>query len=353
MINRCTRLAAIPLVFVVFVIGVKGQGEVKVREAKLVSKLQVQHIGRALDLKVIAKYKLFIINDINAADGQPILHAYSMDSLKLFRSFINHGEAKDEMSNVGSIHYFEGESQLYAFDIYKQRFGIISLDSLVGNADHLITGYLGQDGLAANESSWPKFQFPILLSGTNHIIERHQNSAGSPVSVFDIYSSNGKLLQSTGSFPQVTPVFDARSQAGLYYGMVSASDKGDEMLYHCISSQLICLYDRTGNILAALVGYPGNHPNNTDTVEKRPGWQKIGYTGRFARMNAKEVFVLNTYPKSKAGEVSFSNMYIFNKKLRPQARYMLDPGILVFDIDWKTRRIFALDEKKQVLVYRY
>jgi hypothetical protein len=263
------------------------------------------------------------------------------------------GDAKQEMRTVGSIHYFDGENQLYAFDIRKQRFAIISLDSLIKKSDNLITGYIGQEGATTHSPSEFRYQFPTMLSGPNNIIERRPNVPGKPDFLFDVYSPKGKFLQSAGEFPRLTPAYNAQTQYTIYLGLFSSSNKGDEILYCSGYSQVLCLYDRKFKLLSQLVGYPENAlaENNKarDTIVKRD-W---GYTARFARINTKEIFIANEYPKSKNDEKAGTNLYKFNKQLKPLARYLLDPGITVFDIDWKSKRIFAVDSSKQLIVYKY
>jgi hypothetical protein len=258
------------------------------------------------------------------------------------------------MQVPGSIHYFDGENQLYVFDIRKQRFAIISLDSLIKKSENLITGYFGQEGPTPSSPSQFRYQFPTMFSGPNNIIERRPNVPGTPGFLFDVYSPQGKFLQSAGTFPKLTPAYDAQTQYTIYLGIFSSSNKGDEILYHSGYSQVLGLYDRKFNLLSQLVGYPENAlaKNNRakDTIVKRD-W---GYTAaRFARINAKEILIVNEYPKSKGDEKPGTNLYKFNKQLKPLARYTLDPGITVFDIDWKSKRIFAVDSSKQLIVYKY
>ena len=312
----------------------------------IISLSALKHPGT---INVFPDYNLIIIGDAGASFGTPVYHVYSMDSVKFIRSFMALGLGKNEVSSPADIQYFPKKRTIAFFDVNMQRYSLVSIDS-VKSAKSVVNviDYLGTKTPLVRplKKVDQKLSRPLFLYRSQTIIDFNPDPIV-PLNLLAVHNSTGNFIKHAGVITFITEAVDLGDQDGPFSGNLALSDNEQHIVYTSFRKNLICLFDSNGRLSASYKGSPDmiRNQENATLVDGTT----LAYTCRSTRMKNKSVFAINANPGNKA----VTNMYIFNEKLIPQERLMINPGIFNFDVDAKARKIYALNTKKELIILSY
>lgn len=317
-------------------------------------------LKRPVSVKALPEFNLLLITDGSAGLDEPVLYAYTLDSIKFIKSFITLGYGDNQVITSGTIQHLMGDSLIRMFDINMQRFCEIPIDSILKpNAKVPIIRQFGRDSankkIALNDF---KYKSPYFLRETENIIDLNTVLSASfqfllkegesnkvDPTMFKIFSKNGTLQSEIGRLPKEIIAETEKTNINRFVGGLDINDRGNIIIYRSFFSNFIALYDVKGYLLAQLNGLSNNEP--TDNKNKILS-EKAGYLSVVARMYNDKVYAINVFPKninSNDGK-KMINLYIFDKQLNPLKRLLIRGGEISFDIDPSTGYIYSLDNKE-------
>lgn len=182
---------------------------------------------------------------------------------------------------------------------------------------------------------------------------------------FSEFDSTGHFVRSFGEYPHYSGlnVTEDRLLCELFDGKWTMDDSTGRLVFACLKTDLISIYDSTGQVIKRLHGPAGRLPEFNVRVSGRNGSletvggvvdktifsyrdiQNIGH--RIWALYQPELF----NPKAKPTEAS---IYVFDWEGNPITRYELDTPIYKFDVDPAHHTIYGIKaETDEIITFNY
>ncbi len=294
--------------------------------------------------------------------NEPTIYAYTLDSLKLIKSFLPLGNDTGQTLTSGlSIQYINGESSIHLFDYNMQRFYECSLDSIADPfANVPIQQYKGRSDIYTrpnNTNGYYLYTSPIMLPNKLGIADiysnlhaasnsRKINHEDDPNYIMKLFTIDG-LWQSSIAHLPAEIINEMRDQKiDQLRGAISISNDGSSFIFHSYYANLIIRYDLKGQLIAWYKGSPDarNLLSNNQLFNK----ERKGYLTRNSVMSGSYVYIINANPISEDGVTpgEFCSLYVFNKNMHPMKRILLKGMPNCFDINDIDNRMYSLHGKE-------
>jgi hypothetical protein len=165
--------------------------------------------------------------------------------------------------------------------------------------------------------------------------------------LFNKYRNDFSVRDSFGFYPKTTEDIPPAMLGQVVDGCINISTDNRYLVFNGLTTDYLAVYDTSGQMITATIG-PGELDVSYRT-EKAGNGQRIipspdheGYAGR-VQMNKESLFVLyDGRDIKKRRGVNVSDLFKFTSHLSPQIRYKLDLPVCDFDIDWYSKRVYAL-----------
>jgi hypothetical protein len=186
------------------------------------------------------------------------------------------------------------------------------------------------------------------------IIDKSYNSVDLKISslnhnrmLFNKYRNDFSVRDSFGFYPKTTEDIPPVMLGQVVDGCINISTDNRYLAFNGLTTDYLTVYDTSGQMIAATIGpgeldvsYRTEKAGNGQRIIPSPGHE--GYTGR-AQMNKKSLFVLyDGRDIKKRRGINVSDLFKFTPHLHPEIRYKLDLPVCDFDIDWHSKRVYAL-----------
>ncbi len=292
---------------------------------------------------------------IDKASNGFLAKVYSLDSLRYLKSFIKQGEGPNEQISAQTLQYKSDEKKLFVLDNQKKRVFVYSIDSLLD---------LSSPTALPIESI--KIQTPSLrrslVVGANKILDFRPNFNKDTIAIFNFYDRAGAFKYAAGDYPSGDRKYAPYELNDAFYGGLSFSKNGDRILLDYYTCDILDLYDTSGILIRRIQGPDIFSPDYvSESVAGGKGTMtgptkkaKDGYSAP-AIMGDNYIFVLYDGELASKDDEHQNKLFQFDKNLNPMINYDLDIPILSFDVDLKTRTIYALTHKAEgsIVMYKF
>lgn len=299
--------------------------------------LENLHLGT--DLTVIPEKNLLLIIDLNSDSSY--VNAYDLKTFKFIKGFIKKGVGPNEQLDCNKLQYDNSAEYLYAVDRSKGKIFKYAIDDIIDPTKNVFP----KSDLTLDNIGLSK---PLLLS-TGNFVDFSIPGPKQPISVFSFYSADGAPLFKRGRFPLSGNEYNPSEIRTAFEGQFFSSKDGKHIVLSCFNTDYIDIYDSVGNLQHRAHG-PELFEPAVRTLPKFGGKMIVNDEGSsFAyaspKMDGDSVLVLYQGKGAPAGSYHENKLLLFDQQLQPEILYNLTQPIFLFDIDWKTKTLYALTHK--------
>jgi len=296
--------------------------------------LENLHFGT--DLTVIPEKDLLLIIDLR--NDSSYVNAYNLKTLKFIKAFVKKGVGPNEQLDCNKLQYDKAAKYLYAVDRSKSKIFQYAIDDIIDPKKAVFPKWdltLDNKGLSK----------PLLLSNGN-FVDYSIPKPNQPPSVFSFYRADGTPLFKRGHFPSIEENYSPSEIRTAFEGQFFSSKDGKHIVLSYFNGDYIDVYDSIGNLQHRVHG-PELFEPAVSTTSKYGGKMIINNEGsHFAyaspKINGDSVLVLYQGKGAPEGAYHENKLLLFNQKLRPEVLYNLTQPIFLFDVDWRTKTLYAL-----------
>ena len=301
--------------------------------------IQLTNLHLGTDLTIIPEKNLILIIDL----GEDSAHvkAYDLRTFKFIKAFIKKGVGLNEQLDCNKLQYDNAAKYLYAVDRSKGKIFQYNIDDIL---DPKKLVFPKADLTLDNHGL-----FKPLLLPTGNFVDYSVPVAKQPLSVFSFYGPDGTPLFKRGKFPKIEQDYNPTEVKTAFEGQFFISKDGKHIVLSCFNADYIDIYDSVGNLQHRAHG-PELFEPVVSTMAKFGGKMIVNDEGsHFAyaspKMTGDSLLVLYQGKDVPAGPYHEKKLLLFNQKLQPKVLYNLTQPIFLFDIDWKTKTLYALTHK--------
>jgi hypothetical protein len=320
-----------------------GPGQFNVNDFKKVQELNgrplsLAKLHRGMDLTIIPEKKLLLIIDVDDSD---YVKAYDLSTFKFIKSFIKKGSGPNEQIDCHKLQYDNKGQYLFAVDRGKNKIFIYSIGDILDPTKAVSP----KSDIMLNNNALFK---PLLLpSGKFVDLSVPKTKQKSPI--FNFYNADGDSLYQKGRFPSLEQDYNPMELRTAFEGQFFSSADGGHIVLSYYNSDYIDVYDSLGNLQHRVHG-PDIFDPAVRTMSKFGGKMIINDQGsHFAytspKMKDDSLLVLYQGLDGPVGPYHENKLFLFNQKLEPKVLFKLTQPIFLFDIDWKTKTLYALSHQ--------
>ncbi|WP_298061287.1 BF3164 family lipoprotein [uncultured Rikenella sp.] len=283
---------------------------------------------------------------------------YDTEKQRITGSFLSQGRGPGELIGLDKVGYTPGKSFFWCYDMTMQQILIYNKSDLAHfNDDHSLIMPVQSVQIEFIGTSPDIYRTPDGRFIESHIM--------TPVKRFSEFDTKGRFVRSFGEYPTYPGlnVTEDRLLGELFDGKWTIDDSTGRLVFACLKTDLISIYDSTGRVIKHLYGPAQRLPEFKVGVSGRNGNHKTvsgkrnetifnyydikNRNGRIWALYQPRLF----NPKAEPMEAS---IYVFDWDGNPVIRYELDMPIYKFDVDPVRRIIYGIkSDTEEILTFKY
>lgn len=297
---------------------------------------QLENLHLGTDLTVIPEKDLLLVIDVR--NDSSYVNAYRLKTLKFIKAFVKKGVGPNEQLDCNKLQYDKAAKYLYAVDRSKGKIFQYAIDDIIDPKKAVFP----KSDLTLDNKGLSK---PLLLSNGNFADYSIPKPNQSPF-VFSFYSADGTPLFKRGHFPTLEENYSSSEIRTAFEGQFFSSKDGKHIVLSYFNGDYIDIYDSIGKLQHRVHG-PEIFEPAVSTTSKYGGKMIINNEGsHFAyaspKISGDSVLVLYQGKGAPEGAYHEDKLLLFNQKLQPEVLYNLIQPIFLFDVDWRTKTLYAL-----------